>query len=100
MCIRDRPIPEIEKPIQTGDEPEEQAGERPIQMEDQTNKPTQKRDETEKPEPEKPTGSIDMNAIMMMFQRMEETMNKNTESLRKDRQEDREDCLLYTSRCV
>ena len=34
-----------------------------------------------------------MNAIMMMFQRMEETLNRNTESLKEDnvknRQEDK-----------
>ena len=58
------PTLEIEGPIQMGDELEEQAGESPIQMGDQT----------EKPEPEKTTGSVDMNAIMTMFQRMEETI--------------------------
>ena len=46
---------------------EEQTGEGPMQMEDQT----------EKPEPEKITGSIDMNAIMVMLQRMKEDNNKN-----------------------
>ena len=62
------PTLEMEKPMQTGDESEEQAGERPIQMGDQP----------EKPEPEKATGSIDMNVIMTMFQRIEEKINKNT----------------------
>ena len=58
------PTLEIERPIQMGDELEEQTGEGPMQMEEQT----------QKHEPEKITGSIDMNVIMVMFQRMEETI--------------------------
>ena len=56
-------------------------GERPIQMGEQT----------QKPEPVKITGSSDMEVIMMMCQRLIDSMNKNTnaliESWRKDREE-------------
>ena len=54
-----------------------------------------------KPEPEKITGSVDVNILMMMLQKMEEMnknteslkedMNKNIESLNKNRQEDKEE---------
>ena len=98
--------------VQTAEELEEQTGEEPIKMVEQT----------EKPEPETITGSVDANMIMMMtmlqksneqmFQRMEEKMNKNTESLNENTKKSNEqmfqkmeetnknNCLLYTSRCV
>ena len=68
------PTLEMERPVQTAEEIEEQTGEEPIQMVDQT----------ENPEPEKITGSVDANIIMMMFRTLNENMNKN-------RQEDKEE---------
>ena len=68
--------------VQTADEIEEQTGEEPIQMVEQA----------EKPEPEKITGSVEMNAIMVMLQGMKE-IKGSIESLKeennKKRQEDK-----------
>ena len=65
------PTLEMERPVQTAEELEEQTGEEPIQMVEQT----------ENPEPEKITGSVDTNILMVMamLQGMDEKMNKNTE---------------------
>ena len=72
-------------------------------------------EQTENPEPEKITGSVDTNIIMMMLQRMKEDKEEIIESMNKNRLEDKEkldknieslrkyindNCLLYTSRCV
>ena len=57
---------EMERPVQTADELEEQTGEEPIQMVEQT----------DKPEPEKITASVDMNAIMMMLQGMTKSLKE------------------------
>ena len=52
------PTLEMERPVQTADKLEEQTGEEPIKMVEQT----------EKPEPEKIKESVDMSAIMVMLQ--------------------------------
>ena len=80
------PTLEMERPVQTADELEEQTGEEPIQMVEQT----------EKPEPEK-IASVDMNAIMVMLLGMKEENNKNRqedkEENNKKRQEDKEEII-------